>query len=112
MRASSARKRQCSGFQTNLLDRILKAAERELLALYREKAERVGHGETPGVGCTDAEMNSSLGTNRRKYGAYMVRGGPKAPAARYIWSLYFRVERVSMIRGFLHQALVMKATRP
>jgi CheY-like chemotaxis protein len=56
-------------------------------------------------------MNSSLGTNRRKYGAYMVRGGPKAPAARYIWSLYFRVERVSMIRGFLHQALVMKATR-
>src|SRR6516165_10328247 len=38
-------------------------------------------------------------------------GGPKAPAARYIWSLYFRVERVSMIRGFLHQALVMKATR-
>jgi hypothetical protein len=46
-RASSARKRQCSGSQTNLLDRILKAAERELLALYREKAERVGHGETP-----------------------------------------------------------------
>ena len=29
------------------LDRILKAAELELLALYREKAERVGHGETP-----------------------------------------------------------------
>src|SRR5215472_9745770 len=56
-------------------------------------------------------MNSSLGTNRSMYGEYMVRGGPKAPAARYILSLYLRVERVSIIRGFLHQALVMKATR-
>jgi CheY-like chemotaxis protein len=42
--------------------------------------------------------------------AYIVQGGPKVPAARYIWSLYFRLERVNMIRSFLHQALVMKAT--
>ena len=81
------------------------------LRCIAKRRNAVATARRPGVGCTDAEMNSSLGTNRRKYRAYMVRGGPKAPAARYIWSLYFRVERVSMIRGFLHQALVMKATR-
>jgi CheY-like chemotaxis protein len=34
--------------------------------------------------------------------AYIVQGGPKVPAAGYIWSLYFQLERV-------HQALFMKA---
>ena len=52
-----------------------------------------------------------LGQTVVSTGAYIVQGGTKAPAARYIWSLYFGLERVTMIRGFLHQALVMKATR-
>src|SRR5262245_22490307 len=37
-----------------------------------------------GGGCTDAEINSSPGTDRRKYRAYIVQGGPKAPAEQYI----------------------------
>src|SRR2546430_11582230 len=36
--------------------------------------------------------------------AYIVQGGPKVPAAGYIWSLYFQLERV-------HQALFMKAAQ-
>jgi hypothetical protein len=32
--------------------------------------------------------------------AYIVQGGPKAPAARYIWSLYFQLEQ-NVIRSFL-----------
>src|SRR5215468_2063506 len=35
-----------------------------------------------------------LGQTVVSTGAYVVQGGTKAPAARYIWSLYFRLERV------------------
>src|SRR5262249_37004522 len=52
----------------------------------------------------------ALGQTAVSTNAYIVQGGPKVPAARYIWSLYFRLGRVNMIRSFLHQALVMKAT--
>ena len=33
----------------------------------------------------------------------IVQGGTKAPAARYIWSLYFPLKRVNMIPSFIHR---------
>ena len=77
----------------------LRASQRCIRVLHFEPIGREAGAGIQVLGQTAVSTNS-----------YIVQGGPKVPAARYIWSLYFRLERVNMIRSFLHQALVMKAT--